>query len=358
MELFENGEKHMSYFDMTKDLTSLKKELEWLKEVPSTALTYCLKDLDNAYQRYFKDMKKSNYVRYSKKLLEHLGRIGKKPSLYLSDGHPKFKKKKNHRKSYKTQNSNNKAVEVIENRIKLPKLGTVKYRGSQIVEGRILSATVSQEPSGKYYCSLCCTDVEIEQYPKTNKNVGIDLGIKEFAIFSTGEKIENPKCLKKSLERLKKLQKALSRKQIGSARWNRNRIKVAKLQEHIANQRSYFLHNLTTDLIRNHDVICLEDLQVKNMMKNHKLAQSISDVSWYEFVRQLTYKAEWRGREISKIDKFYPSSQLCHVCGFKNTDVKDLNIRKWICPECKTKHDRDCNAAINILKEGVRLLSA
>ena len=269
-------------------------------------------------------------------------------NFYNGSGFPKFRSKKNNYQSYTTNNQKG-SVRIEGSKIKLPKVGFVKIKLHQAVQGVIKSVTISKNPSGKYYISIL-TQQEIAQLASIDKKLGIDLGLKNFAITSDGNIFENPKFLRKTEKQLTKAQRELSRKKKGSNNRYKARLKVAKLHEKIANQRKDFLHKLSTKLIRENQTIVMEDLSVKNMMKNHKLAKAISEVSWYQFRLMLDYKSKWYGREIIIAPSNYASSQLCSNCGYKNTDVKDLKIREWKCPSCGSVHDRDINASKNLLK--------
>ena len=299
-----------------------KSEFTWLKEVDSLALANAQMNLNTAYRNFFRDK---------------------------SNGFPKFKSKKNNNFSYTTNNQ--KGTIYIENGcIKLPKLKSpVKIRQHRSFEGVIKSCTISKAPSGKYHISIL-VETEIQKLPASDMRVGIDVGIKDFAVLSNGEAYKNPKHLRKSEKRLAKLQRDLSRKQIGSSNRNKARIKVAKLHEKIANQRMDFLHKKSTEIIRKNQAIVIEDLKVKNLMKNHNLAKSIAEVSWSRFREMLDYKSRWYGRELIIAPPDYPSSQLCSDCGNRSSQTKDLACRVYICPECGLEIDRDYNASLNLLK--------
>jgi len=321
-EEYLNNKKSITYNQQSKILTQLKtgEETEWLKEVNSQSLQYSLKCLDQAYQNFFN--KRTQF--------------------------PKFKSRKS-RNSFTCPQF----VSYDKNKIIIPKFREgIKMIMEREIKGKIKKATLSKTPTGKYFVSIL-TEKEYTPSAKTNQSVGIDLGIKDFLVLSNGTKIKNHRFLKHYERELKQQQKHLSRKTKGSNRYEKQRLKVAKIHEKITNSRMDLIHKTTLNLVNQFDIIYLEDLNVKGMMKNHKLAKAIGDVSWSKFIETLTYKAEWNEKEIIHIDRFFPSSKTCNKCGWINNSLT-LKDRNWTCPDCDEVLDRDFNAAINILNEGCR----
>lgn len=322
---FKNEGVRVNYFEMKRMFPELKKQEEtsWLKEINSQSLQCALMNLDSAYIKFFKGLSKF----------------------------PKFKKK-NDKQSFEIPQH----WKLNDNTVKIPKLKTpLKFIKHREIKGEICSITISKTKTNKYFISFCC---ELENpYQRTKgSEVGIDLGLKDLLICSNGIKYENHKFYKKNLKRLKKLQKHLSRKKKGSKRREKARLKITKAYEKITNSREDLYHKVSNDLTNKYSLICLESLNVKGMMKNHKLAGSIQDVAWYSLVSKIEYKAKWKGVDVVKIDQFYPSSKTCSVCNWKKTDLT-LKDREWVCPKCGTHHDRDLNAAKNILAWGKQLIT-
>ena len=327
-DAYENGNK-IGYSQTSAMLTELKKceDFAFLKAVDSIALQQSLRDLDRGFVNFFQKRA----------------------------AHPAFKTKHNRHQSYRTVNQGDN-IRIVGRYIKLPKLGFVKIRQS-MEAGKINNVTIEHTPTGKYFVVL---NVEFEPQPRANNGglIGIDVGIKEFYSDSNGNAVPNPKYLEKSMRKLIREQRKLSRKQKGSNNRNKQRIKVALVHEKITNQRNDFLQKQSTMLVRENQTICIEDLNVKSMIRNHKLAQHIASASWSKFFDMLSYKAAWYGNDIIKVPTKYPSSQTCSCCGYKNPLVKNLAVRVWECPKCHTVHNRDTNASINILNRGLQMQSA
>lgn len=324
---YENNKKHLSCFDIIKKLTLLKKQEEhsWLYEVSNASLQQSIAHMDCAFNKFLKN----------------------------NQGFPKFKNKKNNRKSYSVPDKTR--VDFNKHKVYIFKFREgINFRLDRKFEGKIKSCTIKQTPTNKYFISILVeTQDAFPQKSNIDKktSIGIDLGIKHFAVLSTGEKIENKRNLKSLLPRLKVLQKRASKKITGSNNRDKANLKVALLHEKIANRRKDFLHKLSHRLTHDNQVntLCLETLNVKSMVQNSELAQIIFDVSWGEFNRQLNYKSDWYGKNILRIGRFEPSSKICNKCGYAKSDLT-LSDRSWACPDCFTEHDRDINASINIKK--------
>ena len=312
-----------------------KKEFEWLQEVDSLALSKVERHLQKAYQSFFKN----------------------------GTGFPKFKKK-GQRDSYTTNNQKG-TVAITNNTVKLPKIGHIKAKLPNRMNGLIKSATITKTATGQYYASVLVETI-VDELPNTQSNIGIDLGLTDFIVLSDGSKVANPKFLSKLQHKLAREQKILAkrravaevanRKLSDSRNYQKQKFKVAKVYEQITNSRTDFLHKLSFNLIKNHDVIAIEDLNIKGMVKNHKLAKAISDSSWSTFTTMLAYKAQWYGKTLVKIDRWYPSSKTCSGCNHLLTKAElPLSLRSWDCPSCLQTNDRDINASINILNEGLKL---
>lgn len=311
---YEKDKTNISSYDLIKQLPQQKKTYEWLKEVEVQALQQTLLDLGSAYANFFREHK--GFPNYHKK--------------GIKDSYRSLNAK------YNTRHS-----------IKIPKIGEIKVAEKLKKKWNIRSATISKR-AGMYFVSLLVDYVP----PKIEKNgevVGIDVGVKTFAVLSNGKQYENIKTLRKYENKLAKWQRILSHTQKGSNNHNKVKTKLGRLHLKIANIRQDYLNKMSSEIANQYSLIAIEDLNIAGLLKNHKLAKSISDCSWGEFVRQLEYKCEWYNCELRKIGRFEPSSKLCSVCGYE-MDKMPLNIREWTCPNCNTHHDRDLNASLNILK--------
>lgn len=323
---YQADKKSDNYYAQAKKLTEIKKkeETEWLKEVNSQTLQFALRSLDTAYLNFFRG----------------------------SAQFPKFKSRR-HKNTFTIPQFGI----VSEGLLHIPKFKNgIKINLHREIKGKLGKMSISKTPTGKYYVSIF-TEQEVEKLPKTNKQVGVDLGLKDFVITSDGKKFKNNRYTKKYAKQLKKAQQNLSRKQKSSNGFEKQRLKVTKIHEKIASCRLDTLHKVAHKLVKEYDIISVEDLHVKGMIKNQKLSKHIADASWGNFVTLLQYKCDWYGKELVKVNRFYPSSKKCGECGWINQDLK-LSDREWTCTSCGVIHDRDANASRNILKEGLKNISA
>jgi putative transposase len=323
IKTYEQSKQSISRFELQHLLVhEVKPANTWLKTVNSQALLSSLVNVESAFTKFFRE----------------------------KSGFPHFKSRKNPVQSF--QLPQHYSIDFEKNVIKLPKIGEIEAVLHRRFEGEMKTATISRSSTGKYFISILVDDgkeLPSKQEISESATIGIDVGIKDFAILSNGEKVENPKYLKNSLKRMKCLQKRVSKKVKGSKNRDKAKQHLSKIHEIISNQRNNFQHQLSSKLISENQAIALETLNVKGMVKNHCLAQSISDTGWSSFITKLEYKAERLGKTILRIGRFEPSSKICNVCGYYNSNLT-LKDREWICPDCKTNHDRDVNAAINIKK--------
>ena len=333
IEAHKGGHGLLSHNECCRDLTTLKR-LEgfgWLRDADSDSLHFALRDLDSAFMAFFRKVKQGG----------------------VHPGFPKFKTKRETRQSYRSKNKTERqSIEISGRKIKLPKLGQVECRVSKQIEGRILSATVIQSPSGKYHVSVCCTGVEPQPLPKTGATVGLHMGVRSLATTSDGRQFENPRAFEKARKKTARLQREMSRKPKGSKNREKARVKLARAYEKAANQKKDYLQKLTTQLVREYDSICVRDEALTQIAKNPLYAKYVSDAGWGEFFRQLEYKCDWYGKELIKISGQHPSAQLCSACGARNP--KPPAPREWTCQVCGARHNRAVNAAANILQEGMR----